>query len=177
MRKYFCALCLSFCFLFVGCVSTSYNTLGKNDVITAYMQTGNIKYYMRPSKMTSENYKVDKSYLMIDFTYQMEKRAYVSDAYVNFTVYSKADAFIEKAYFLLPENKIIELSNISTLDRNTNEGYIRVTTSLEKQFIKDILENLQSFNAKLVVLFDNNASKKFIATKKTVERINEVFSK
>lgn len=175
MKRYFYVLCLVS--LFVGCASFSSPTLCKENVITAYMQSGNLKYYVRPSKMLSEDYKSDKAYLMVDFTYQMEKRAYVCDAYVNFTVYDKTTTFIEKARFLLPEGRIIELSNISTLDRDTYKGYIRVMTILEKQFIKDVLENLQNFNAKLEVLFDDGTFKKFVATKDVVKKINEAFSK
>ena len=41
-------------------------TLGKDNVITAYMQSGNLKYYVHLSK----DYKNNKVYLMLDFTYQ-----------------------------------------------------------------------------------------------------------
>ena len=168
---------LVFALLLASCASAPYSSLGKSNVITAYTESGSLKYYVRPFKMLSENYKADKAYLMIDFTYQMQKRDYVVNAYVNFTVYDKTTAFIEGARFLLPENKVIELSDISTLDRDTYQGYIRVTTILEKQSIKDVLEKLQSLGAKLEVAFDDGTSKQFVATKETVERINEVFSK
>ena len=168
---------LSLVLLLAGCASVPYGTLGKGGVITAYTKSGNLKYYVRPSKMLSTDYQTDKAYLMVDFTYQMQNRIYVVDAYVNFTVHDKTTAFIEKARFLLPDDKVIELSGISTLDRDTYRGYIRVTTTLEKESIPSVLEKLQSLEAKLEVSFDDGTSKQFTATKEVVERINEVFSK
>lgn len=174
MKKIFFAAGLVSALLFTGCVTAP---SGKEKVMTAYMQSGTLKYYIRPGKMAAENAKTDKAYIMIDFTYQMEKRNYVSDAYVNFTLHDKTNAFIEAAQFLLPEGKTVELSNISTLDRDVSKGFIRVTTVLEKERIKEVLEALQASAAALEVSLDDGSSKKFFVTKDLIERINEAFSK
>ena len=174
MKKIFCIAGLVSALLFTGCVTAP---SGKEKVMTAYMQSGTLKYYIRPGKMAAENAKTDKAHIMIDFTYQMEKRNYVSDAYVNFTLHDKTNAFIETAQFLLPEDKAVRLSNISTLDRDVSKGYIRVTTVLEKELIKEVLEALQASAAALEVSLDDGSSKKFFVTKDLIERINEAFSK
>ncbi len=174
MKKIFFAAGLVSALLFTGCVTAP---SGKEKVMTAYMQSGTLKYYIRPGKMAAENAKTDKAYIMIDFTYQMEKRNYVSDAYVNFTLHDKTNAFIEAAQFLLPEGKTVELSKIATLDRDVSKGYIRVTTVLEKERIREVLEALQTSAAALEVSLDNGSSKKLFVTKDLIERINEAFAK
>ena len=174
MKKIFFAAGLVSALLFTGCVTAP---SGKEKVMTAYMQSGTLKYYIRPGKMAAENAKTDKAYIMIDFTYQMEKRNYVSDAYVNFTLHDKTNAFIEAAQFLLPEGKTVELSKIATLDRDVSKGYIRVTTVLEKERIREVLEALQTSAAALEVSLDDGSSKKLFVTKDLIERINEAFAK
>lgn len=174
MKKIFFAAGLVSALLFTGCVTAP---SGKEKVMTAYMQSGTLKYYIRPGKMAAENTKTDKAYIMIDFTYQMEKRNYVSDAYVNFTLHDKTNAFIEAAQFLLPEGKTVELSKIATLDRDVSKGYIRVTTVLEKERIREVLEALQTSAAALEVSLDDGSSKKLFVTKDLIERINEAFAK
>lgn len=45
----------------------------------------------------------------------MKQREYVSDAYFNFTLHNKADAFILKAYFILDSKEIVELLTLILL--------------------------------------------------------------
>ena len=87
---------LFFCVIVsVGVASSCASTYTRNNekVITAYMESKNLKYYIRPGKMIAEHANVD-AYVMIDFSYQMNKRAYVSDAYTNFTCYNRLGAFV-----------------------------------------------------------------------------------
>ena len=77
----------------------------------------------------------------------------------------------------MPEGKTVELSKIATLDRDVSKGYIRVTTVLEKERIREVLEALQTSAAALEVSLDDGSSKKLFVTKDLIERINEAFAK
>lgn len=179
MKKVFFALCAFLNLLLISCTTAP---AGKEKVMTAYMQSGNLKYYIRPGKMLPENFKDTKSkdYVMIDFSYQKRKREYVSEAYTNFTLHCKTNAFIEEASFLLPagnEIKKVNLLDISTVDRDTVKGFIRISSVLEREYVKDVLENLHAYKAVLSVLLDDGTSLKFESSEDIIERINEAFSK
>lgn len=183
MKKSFFVL-ISFLFLFSSCVTAP---SGKEKVITAYMESGNMKYYIRPGKMVLKNEKDISSHhmarhmmtghVMADFTYQMRQREYVSDAYFNFTLHTKADAFILKAYFILDSKELVELFDLNTLDRNLSLGYIRVSTIIKKEKVKDVLQNLHKGKAVLKVELDNNTEMEFAASKDLISRIEEAFYK
>ena len=151
--------------------------LGKEKVITAYMESGNMKYYIRPEKMVLKGEKANSSHVMADFTYQMKQREYVSDAYFNFTLHNKADAFILKAYFILDSKEIVELFDLNTLDRNLSLGYLRVSTTIKKEKVKDVLHGLHKEKAVLKVELDNDTEMEFAASKDLISRIEEAFYK
>ena len=151
--------------------------LGKEKVITAYMESGNMKYYIRPEKMVLKGEKANSSHVMADFTYQMKQREYVSDAYFNFTLHNKADAFILKAYFILDSKEIVELFDLNTLDRNLSLGYVRVSTIIKEEKVKDVLLGIHKGTAVLKVVLDNNTEMEFIASKELISRIEEAFYK
>ncbi|EMB32206.1 hypothetical protein HMPREF9727_00279 [Treponema denticola MYR-T] len=151
--------------------------LGKEKVITAYMESGNMKYYIRPEKMVLKGEKANSSHVMADFTYQMKQREYVSDAYFNFTLHNKADAFILKAYFILDSKEIVELFDLNTLDRNLSLGYVRVSTIIKEEKVKDVLLGIHKGTAVLKVVLDNNTEMEFIASKDLINRIEEAFHK
>ena len=151
--------------------------LGKEKVITAYMESGNMKYYIRPEKMVLKGEKANSSHVMADFTYQMKQREYVSDAYFNFTLHNKADAFILKAYFILDSKEIVELFDLNTLDRNLSLGYVRVSTIIKEEKVKDVLLGIHKGTAVLKVVLDNNTEMEFIASKDLINRIEEAFYK
>jgi len=151
--------------------------LGKEKVITAYMESGNRKYYIRPEKMVLKGEKANSSHVMADFTYQMKQREYVSDAYFNFTLHNKADAFILKAYFILDSKEIVELFDLNTLDRNLSLGYVRVSTIIKEEKVKDVLLGIHKGTAVLKVVLDNNTEMEFIASKDLINRIEEAFHK
>lgn len=151
--------------------------LGKEKVITAYMESGNMKYYIRPEKMVLKGEKANSSHVMADFTYQMKQREYVSDAYFNFTLHNKADAFILKAYFILDSKEIVELFDLNTLDRNLSLGYVRVSTIIKEEKVKDVLLGIHKGMAVLKVVLDNNTEMEFIASKDLINRIEEAFHK
>ena len=174
MKKYFFVL-ISFLFLFSSCISTLPS--GKEKVITAYMESGNMKYYIRPEKMVLKGEKANSSHVMADFTYQMKQREYVSDAYFNFTLHNKADAFILKAYFILDSKEIVELFDLNTLDRNLSLGYVRVSTIINEEKVKDVLLGIHKGTAVLKVELDNNTEMEFIASKDLINRIEEAFHK
>lgn len=179
MKKIIFAAFVFLNFALISCVT---GPAGKEKVMTAYMQSGNLKYYIRPGKMLPENFKDTKSkdYVMIDFSYQMEKRKYVSEAYTNFTLYCKTNAYIEEASFLLPDGdkiKKVRLLDISTVDRDAVKGFIRVSTVLEREYVKEVLENLRSSKAVLTISLDDGSLLKFESSQDITERINEAFSK
>lgn len=151
--------------------------LGKEKVITTYMESGNMKYYIRPEKMVLKGEKANSSHVMADFTYQMKQREYVSDAYFNFTLHNKADAFILKAYFILDSKEIVELFDLNTLDRNLSLGYVRVSTIIKEEKVKDVLLGIHKGTAVLKVVLDNNTEMEFIASKDLINRIEEAFHK
>ena len=151
--------------------------LGKEKVITAYMESGNMKYYIRPEKMVLKGEKANSSHVMADFTYQMKQREYVSDAYFNFTLHNKADAFILKAYCILDSKEIVELFDLNTLDRNLSLGYVRVSTIIKEEKVKDVLLGIHKGTAVLKVVLDNNTEMEFIASKDLINRIEEAFHK
>lgn len=173
MKKYLFIL-ITFLFLFSSCVTAP---SGRAKVITAYMESGNIKYYIRPAKMILKDAKDTSSSVMADFTYQMKQRDYVSDAYFNFTLNNKADAFILKACFVLNSNETIELFDLNTLDRNSSLGYIRVSTIIKKENIKDVLESLHKDAVVLKLVLDNNTEMEFSASKDLISHIEEAFYK
>ncbi len=136
-----------------------------------------MKYYIRPEKMVLKGEKDTSSHVMADFTYQMKQREYVSDAYFNFTLHNKADAFILKAYFILDSKEIVELFDLNTLDRNLSLGYVRVSTIVKQEKVKDVLLGIHKGSAVLKVVLDNNTEMEFIASKELISRIEEAFYK
>lgn len=136
-----------------------------------------MKYYIRPEKMVLKGEKDTSSHVMADFTYQMKQREYVSDAYFNFTLHNKADAFILKAYFILDSKEIVELFDLNTLDRNLSLGYVRVSTIIKEEKVKDVLLGIHKGTAVLKVELDNNTEMEFIASKDLISRIEEAFHK
>ena len=75
MKKLLLLSCILVSMIVASSCATTY-TRDKEKVITAYMESKNLKYYIRPGKMIAEHANVD-AYVMIDFSYQMNKRAYV----------------------------------------------------------------------------------------------------
>ncbi|WP_442720565.1 hypothetical protein [Treponema sp.] len=141
------------------------------------MESKNLKYYIRPGKMTAEHTNVD-AYIMIDFSYQMNKRVYVSDAYTNFTCYNRLGSFIETAAFVLPTSgEEIPLTGISTLDRDVKKGFIRVSTILENQYVEKVLKALHESCCVLSLTFDDGSTQSFVATDDLKARIFDAFSK
>ncbi len=136
-----------------------------------------MKYYIRPEKMVLKGEKDTSSHVMADFTYQMKQREYVSDAYFNFTLHNKADAFILKAYFILDSKEIVELFDLNTLDRNLSLGYVRVSTIIKEEKVKDVLLGIHKGTAVLKVELDNNTEMEFIASENLISRIEEAFHK
>ena len=127
--------------------------------------------------MVLKGEKANSSHVMADFTYQMKQREYVSDAYFNFTLHNKADAFILKAYFILDSKEIVELFDLNTLDRNLSLGYVRVSTIIKEEKVKDVLLGIHKGTAVLKVELDNNTEMEFIASKDLISRIEEAFHK
>lgn len=175
MKKYLLTAAALFSLaVLLGCAT---GNSGKTKVVTAYMPSGNLKYYIRPGKMVREKTASDKAHVLIDFTYQMEKRVFVSDAYANFTLYADTEAFIEGARFVLPAGKTVELSQLSTLDRDVRSGYVRVSTVLEKGEIREVLDSLKTLEGVLEITLDDGSVKRFAATNDLSVRIDEAFSK
>ena len=175
MKKLILLFCIITVILSTSCV-TAY-TRDKEKVLTAYMESKNLKYYIRPGKMIAEQANVD-AYIMIDFSYQMNKRVYVSDAYTNFTCYNRLGSFIETAAFVLPTSgEKILLTDISTLDRDVKKGFIRVSTILENQYVEKILKALHESYCVLSLTFDDGSTQSFVATDDLKARIFDAFSK
>ena len=162
--------------IYSSCVSMSFSSRNEK-VFTTYMPSGNLQYYIRPGKMVSSDFKTDKAFVLIDFTYQKSNRDYVSDSYTNFTITYKTTAFVKVAYFKINDDKIIPLSNISLLSRNVKQNHIRVSTVLPCDYIDEVLKKLESSQAVLEVEFDDGRIKTFLPTKDLTQRITDVFSK
>ena len=175
MKKYCFMFCVAASFLLCSACVTGLSS-NKDKVITAYMPSKYLKYYIRPGKMTAEE-SGSKSYLMIDFSYQMDKRNYVSNAYVNFTLYNRSDAYIDAARFSFPNDEDIELTELSILDRDTSKGYIRVSTILEQNLIEKVLKGLHESVCGLTITLENGSTLSFVATDDLKLRIGEAFSK
>ena len=172
MKKLILLSCIIVSVIAASSCATAAYTRDKEKVITAYMESKNLKYYM-----IAEHANID-AYVMIDFSYQMNKRAYVSDAYTNFTCYNRLGAFIEAAAFLISNSKeTIPLTDISTLDRDVKKGYIRVSTILANQYVEKVLKALHDSDCVLSITFDDGNTQSFVATDDLKERIFEAFSK
>ena len=171
--RFFAVCLLASHVFFFGCATGNH---GRQRVLTAYMDNGYLKYYIRPEKMESTEYKKDKAFVMIDFSYQKENREYVSDAYVNFTLHYATDAYITKAFFSC-NDEVIPLSNIRTLDRSVSEKYIRISTIAQKTDIGRLLDNLKAQKGVLEISLENGETKSFVPTASLVERIEEAFGK
>jgi len=163
------------CFFLSGCMMMPYAS-GNEKVIVTYASSGYLQYYLRPVKMIC-TVKDDKAFVLIDFTYQKDGRAYVTDAYVNFTLNCKTDAFISAARFVLTEAAVADLKNISMLRRSKKEGVIRVTTMLEKERIEEVLQALYDSKALLEITLDDGSVKRFTVTRDLIDRIDDAFSK
>ena len=130
-----------FCFFFLSCITLP-RASGNEKVITTFMPSGNLQYYIRPGKLISTEAK-DKSFVMIDFTYQKQNRSYVTDAYVNFTLHGKTEAFISEARFVFTDKTFVQLKNISLLRRDVKQHILRVSTVLEKNLFKMFWKNFR----------------------------------
>lgn len=164
------------CILYSSCVGMNFFS-GDDKIFISPMPSGNLQYYIRPGKMVSSEFKTDKAFVLLDFTYQKSNRDYVSDSYTNFTITYKTTAFVKVAYFKINDDKIIPLSNISLLSRNVKQNHIRVSTVLPCDYIDEVLKKLESSQAVLEVEFDDGRIKTFLPTKDLTERITDVFSK
>lgn len=139
------------------------------------MDNGNVKYYIRPSKLTSDE-KTDV-YAMLDITYQKHNRAYVSPGFVNFTLQVSTSAFVRSAQFVLPEEQIIPLTDISTLDRNTAKGFIRVSTVVAQDSMALLLEKLHAARVVLEVVMDDDTVYRFTVSQELTDKLTEAFQK
>ena len=156
----------------VSCVSYR---ITNEQVITTYMDNGNVKYYIRPSKLTSDE-KAGTS-AMLDITYQKRNRAYVSQGFVNFTLQVSTSAFVRSAQFILPEEQVIPLTDISTLDRDAAKGFIRVSTVAAQDSMALLLEHLHTTQAVLEVVMDDDAVYRFTATQELTDKLAEAFQR
>ena len=84
---------------------------------------------------------------------------------------------ILKAYFILDSKEIVELFDLNTLDRNLSLGYVRVSTIIKEEKVKDVLLGIHKGTAVLKVVLDNNTEMEFIASKDLINRIEEAFHK
>lgn len=161
--------------LFVSCATNI--PIQKTAVMTAYMSNSNLKYYIRPTRFQSDNYESDKSYTMLDFTYQMKERNYVTDAYVNFSLYYETICYINEAFFVLKDGTTVPLTNITVLDRDTTKSHLRVSTVLEKTKIQQVLTDLCYNNGSFYIILDDKTTLHFFPTPEGKNRISDVFSK
>lgn len=169
--------CIPFIAILSLCVSCkTYASIRKVSVLTDYMANSNLKYYIRPQRFESESYKQDKAYLMLDFTYQMKDRDYVSDAFTNFSLYYKTTAYIKSANFILKDGSVVALKNITLLDRDAKKSYLRISTILEKDSIKTVLNELCYNNAALELSLDDGTTIRFFPNEEAKTKISNAFS-
>lgn len=162
-------------FVFVSCATLSQSS-GSNKVMTVFMEDGTLKHYIRPSVMTAAAPQ-EKSSVMIDFTYRMKNRDYVSPAYTNFTLYSKKDVFVERARFVFSSGTAAELTEIKTLDKNAKQGFVRAATLLPQEAVESVLSALHDDKALLEITLDDGTTQTFRPSKDLIDKIAESFGK
>lgn len=161
--------------VFASCATLSQSS-GNSKVMTVFMDDGTLKHYIRPAAMTAVAPQ-KKSSVMIDFTYRMKNRDYVSPAYTNFTLYSKNDAFVKSARFIFASGMATELTEIKTLDRDARQGFVRTATVLAQDDVKKVLYALHDESAILEVTLDNGIMQTFRPSKDLINKIAESFGK
>ena len=161
--------------VFVSCATLSQSS-GSSKVMTVFMEDGTLKHYIRPSVMTAAAPQ-EKSSVMIDFTYRMKNRDYVSPAYTNFTLYSKNDAFVERARFVLSSGVSAELTDIKTLDKNAKRGFVRTATLLSQDAVENVLSALRDNSAFLEITLDDGTTQMFRPSKDLINKIAEALGK
>ena len=114
---------------------------------------------------------------MIDFTYRMKNRDYVSPAYTNFTLYSKKDVFVEQARFVFSSGTAAELTEIKTLDKNAKQGFVRAATLLSQEAVESVLSALYDDRALLEITLDDGTTQTFRPSKDLIDKIAESFGK
>ena len=119
----------------------------------------------------------EKSSVAIDFTYRMKNRDYVSPAYTNFTLYSKNDAFVERARFVLSSGVSAELTDIKTLDKNAKRGFVRTATLLSQDAVENVLSALRGNSAFLEITLDDGTTQLFRPSKDLINKIAEALGK
>lgn len=162
-------------FVFVSCATLSQSS-GSSKVMTVFMEDGTLKHYIRPSVMTAAAPQ-EKSSVMIDFTYRMKNRDYVSPAYTNFTLYSKKDVFVEQARFVFSSGTAAELTEIKTLDKNAKQGFVRAATLLSQEAVESVLSALHDDRALLEITLDDGTTQTFRPSKDLIDKIAESFGK
>ncbi len=162
-------------------LSSCNTTPGKFDrVMTSIAGTGNLKHYIRPTEIRSVNYAKDKAYALIDFSYQKNNQDYVSDAYTNFSINYKNSDFVESSSFILDteeDAETVKLFEITTFDRDSSRGYIRIGTILKKDDVGKVLKLLSMKKAKLRIVFVNKDVLIFEASDDLVESIKMAFQR
>ena len=162
-------------FAFVSCATLSQSS-GSSKVMTVFMEDGTLKHYIRPSLMTAAAPQ-EKSSVMIDFTYRMKNRDYVSPAYTNFTLYSKKDVFVERARFVFSSGMAAELTEIKTLDKNAKQGFVRAATLLSQEAVESVFSALHDDKALLEITLDDGTTQTFRPSKDLIDKIAESFGK
>ncbi len=161
--------------VFVSCATLSRSS-DSSKVMTVFMEDGTLKRYIRPSAMPTAAPQ-EKSSVVIDFTYRMKKRDYVSPAYTNFTLYSKNDAFVERARFVLSSGVSAELTDIKTLDKNAKRGFVRTATLLSQDAVENVLSALRGNSAFLEITLDDGTTQMFRPSKDLINKIAEALGK
>lgn len=161
--------------VFVSCATLSRSS-DSSKVMTVFMEDGTLKHYIRPSAMTAAAPQ-EKSSVAIDFTYRMKNRDYVSPAYTNFTLYSKNDAFVERARFVLSSGVSTELTDIKTLDKNAKRGFVRTATLLSQDAVENVLSALRGNSAFLEITLDDGTTQMFRPSKDLINKIAEALGK
>ena len=161
--------------VFVSCATLSRSS-DSSKVMTVFMEDGTLKHYIRPSAMPAAAPQ-EKSSVVIDFTYRMKNRDYVSPAYTNFTLYSKNDAFVERARFVLSSGVSAELTDIKTLDKNAKRGFVRTATLLSQDAVENVLSALRGNSAFLEITLDDGTTQLFRPSKDLINKIAEALGK
>lgn len=128
-------------------------TVGNERVTVDFMPSGNLKYYVRPTRMDPAAGQAER--LDIDFTFQRKNAEYATEAYVNFTLYTDHPDYVDASRFLLPDSSSVELTKITTFDRNVREGLIRVGTRLPQNEVRRVIETLAAGRGLLEVVIQN----------------------
>ncbi|QKS93330.1 hypothetical protein [Treponema phagedenis] len=154
-----------------SCVSSSSTIFKNSDKVLVMTFDGNaLKYYLRPEIMLGKD---KNSSVNIDFSYQKRNDAYISDSYTNFTLNYNTSAYIQSAQFNIPGKEPVVCNNITTLNRNVSQKFIRVQTIVLQKDMETLMNSFEIPEFNLSIELTDGTVLFFTPSKTLIETIRE----